>query len=243
MKILIVDDEPLARQRLVGLIGELGFSAELYEAENGLVALEFVKTNTPDIVLLDIRMPVMDGLETAQHICNWELSPAVIFTTAYQEHALKAFDINAIDYLLKPVKKERLQQAIERATTLQRGRIEKIRQKESNVARAFLSARFHGNLKLVPVNEVRYLRAEQKYVAAGWPEGELLLDESLVSLEKEFPDQFFRIHRNALIAIPFVDTLVTADDGSCTIKMRGVGNELPVSRRNLAELRKLLKKS
>lgn len=241
MKILIVDDEPLARQRLISLITDLGIGAELFEADNGLAALESIKNNIPDLVLLDIRMPVMDGLETAQHLCTLETSPAVIFTTAYQEHALKAFDMNAVDYLLKPVKKDRLSQAIERAKTLQRGRIEEIREHEINKPRAFLSARFHGNLKLVPVNEVRFLRAEQKYVVAGWPEGELLIDESLVSLENEFPDQFFRIHRNALVAIAYIDTLVATGNGSCMVKLRGVNSELPVSRRNLAELRKRLK--
>lgn len=242
LKILIVDDERLARERLIGLIDELNIDKQIQEAEHGLAALEKIRTQLPDIVLLDIRMPIMDGLEVAQHLSNMENAPAVVFTTAYQDHALEAFDAHAVDYLLKPVKKERLRQAIERAGILQRGSIREVRKHESaSQPRTHLSARIQGNLKLVPVSEIRYLRADQKYVVAGWPGGELLLDESLVALETEFQDQFIRIHRNALVAFRHVDLLKKESSSAYIITLHGVSAELPVSRRNLGNLRKILK--
>ena len=149
-----------------------------------LPILEQVSQAPPDIVLLDIRMPVMDGLEVAHHLAGMEHPPAVIFTTAYQDHALEAFDTHAVDYLLKPIRKERLQQALARAGILQRARVEELRRLEQPPQpRTHLSATLHGKLKLVPVKDVRYLKAEQKYVVAAWPGGELLLNESLVELE------------------------------------------------------------
>lgn len=241
LKILIVDDESLARERLISLIDELSIECRLQEAENGLAALDMVSQQIPDIILLDIRMPIMDGLEVAQHLTNLENGPVIIFTTAYQDHALEAFEAHAIDYLLKPVKKERLRQAIERASILQRSNIRELRKHNSTAQpRTHLSARVQGNLRLLPVEEIRYLRADQKYIAAGWPGGELLLDESLVALEDEFRDRFTRIHRNALVALKFVDTLKKDKNGSYILTLLGVTTELQVSRRNLSNLRKLL---
>ena len=244
LKILIVDDERLARERLISLVDELRTDCEILEAENGLAALEMIDRLRPDIVLLDIRMPVMDGLEVAHHLTNLESAPAVIFTTAYQDHALEAFDTHAVDYLLKPVNKDRLMQAIERASILQRGNLQEIRAHEKSLhRRTHLSARVQGNLKLLTVREIRYLRADQKYVVAGWPGGELLIDESLIALESEFQDQFIRIHRNALIALDYVDTLKKNNDGTFIITLHGVPAALQVSRRNISNLRKALKLS
>ena len=243
LKILIVDDEPLARNRLISLIGELPGEHRIFEADHGLAALERITQDPPDIVLLDIRMPVMDGLEVAHHLAGMERPPAVIFTTAYQDHALEAFDSHAVDYLLKPIRKKRLQQALERAGILQRGRITELRRLEQPAQpRTHLSATMHGKLKLVPVKDVRYLKAEQKYVVAGWPGGELLLDESLITLEEEFQQRFARIHRNALIAMEHVDTLTKDQDGELIVTLRDVKVTLQVSRRNAAQVKKALKK-
>lgn len=243
LQILIVDDEPLARNRLRGLIGELPVAYRTAEAGNGLEALDIIMRDGPDIVLLDIRMPIMDGLEVAQHLAGMEQPPVVIFTTAYQDHALEAFESQAVDYLLKPVKKERLQQALERAGILQRARVEALRRhSQPRAARTHLSATQQGQLKLVPVAEVRYLKAEQKYVAAGWPGGELLLAESLADLEQEFQARFLRIHRNALIAKEYAETLTRGKDGELLLTLRGVQATLQVSRRNAAQIRKALKK-
>jgi two-component system response regulator AlgR len=242
LKILIVDDEPLARNRLSSLIGELPGAHRLTEAEHGLAALEIITQDPPDIVLLDIRMPVMDGLEVAHHLTGMERPPAVIFTTAYQDHALEAFDTQAVDYLLKPIRKERLRQALARAHILQRARVDELRRIEQpRLPRTHLSATMHGKLKLVPVKDIRYLKAEQKYVSAGWPGGILLLDESLVALEDEFRQSFIRIHRNALIAMEYVETLTRDKDGELTVTLRDVKVTLQVSRRNAAEVRKALK--
>ena len=242
LKILIVDDERLARERLISLIDELNISHQIHEAEHGLAALEMVKSKSPDIVLLDIRMPIMDGLEVAHHLTNMDKSPAVIFTTAYQDHALEAFDTHAIDYLLKPVRKERLKQAIDRANILQRAHVNELRTLDRSAqSRTHLSAKVQGSLKLLAVKEIRYLRADQKYVIAGWPEGELLLDESLISLEAEFQDKFIRIHRNALVALEYIDTLKKEKSGIYTISLHGVSAVHQVSRRNLSILRKALK--
>ena len=243
LKILIVDDEPLARNRLISLIGELPIEHRLVEAEHGLAALEKISRETPDIVLLDIRMPVMDGLEVAHHLAGMEHPPAVIFTTAYQDHALEAFDTHAVDYLLKPIRKERLQQALERARILQKARVAELRRFDQPLQpRTHLSATTHGKLKLVPIKDIRYLKAEQKYVIAGWPGGELLLDESLVELEKEFQQRFIRIHRNALIAMEYVATLIKDQDGELIVTLRDVKITLQVSRRNAAQVKKALKK-
>jgi len=242
LKILIVDDEQLARQRLISLIEELNPGQQLLEADNGLIALEMVSKHEPDIMLLDIRMPIMDGLEVAQHLTRLADAPAIIFTTAYQDHALQAFDIHAADYLLKPVRKERLQHALERARILQRAYIDQLRQQDSSAQpRSHLSATVQGNLKLLPVSEIRYLRAEQKYVVAGWPMGELLLDEPLVHLEQEFQSRFIRIHRNALVALEYIDELIVGKNGTHTVKLHGVSTLLQVSRRNLSYIRKRMK--
>jgi len=243
LQILIVDDEPLARNRLRSLIGELPVAYRIAEAGHGLQALEHIMRDAPDIVLLDIRMPIMDGLEVAQHLAGMEHPPAVIFTTAYQDHALEAFETQAVDYLLKPVKKERLQQALERAGILKRARVEELRRRDQpRAARTHLSATLQGQMKLVPVAEIRYLKAEQKYVAAGWPGGELLLAESLSDLEQEFQPRFLRIHRNALIAVEYAETLTRGKDGDLALTLRGVQTALQVSRRNASQVRKALKK-
>jgi two-component system response regulator AlgR len=240
MKILIVDDEALARERLCELIQELNPDISISQAENGLQALESIKTEQPDIVLLDIRMPVMDGLEAAQHIAGLASPPTMIFTTAYQEHALDAFEANAVDYLLKPIRKQRLQTALQRANVLNRARLSELRFAET-AARTHLSAIVHGNIELVPVEEVRFLKAEHKYVTAAWPGGELLIDESLKSLEMEFPVQFLRIHRNALIAKNHIEGLEKDANGIHYVRLRGIQTTLAVSRRHIREIKKAVK--
>lgn len=242
LKILIVDDEALARERLVSLLAELNESHEILEAGNGLMALEYIADHRPDVVLLDIRMPAMDGLEVAHHLAAHSDPPAVIFTTAYQDHALEAFNTHAVDYLLKPVRRERLGEALERATILKRATIADIRKLDTSVqSRSHLSATYKGDLVLVPVNEIRYLLAEQKYVVAGWPDGEILLDESLVSLEQELAEDFVRIHRNALVASRYIAALKKDNTGNYHVSMQGVDKCLQVSRRNLGYLRKQLR--
>ena len=242
MKILIVDDEALARERLHNLVIDLYPDSDIDEAANGIEALDKVSEYSPEIILLDIRMPGMDGLELANHLLHLDTQPAIVFTTAYQDHALKAFDVNAIDYLLKPIRKDRLKIAIERSTVISQSKRATLGETEGmKSTRTHLSALVQGNIQLIPIENIYYLKAEQKYVTAAWPGGEILLDEPLVTLDTEFSNYFIRIHRNALVAINHVDSLCKKANGHHVIKLSDMPVELAVSRRHLADVKKIIK--
>lgn len=241
MQILIVDDEPLARERMQQLVTELQPAATMHVAADGVEALRQIGEHEIDIVLLDIRMPRMDGLEVARHVLKLEAQPAIVFTTAYQDHALSAFDANAVDYLLKPIRKERLQVALNRARVLQRTRLNSLTETISESSkRTHVSAIVNGVLELIPVERIYYLKADQKYVTAAWPGGEILLDEPLVNLEDEFPDTFIRIHRNALVARKRIQGLGKDADNHPFIKLEDIKEELQISRRHLASVREIV---
>jgi two-component system response regulator AlgR len=244
VKILIVDDELPARERLKDLIRDgAGEQHQLLEAETGLEALNITHAQKPDAVLLDIRMPGMDGLETAYHLAHLETPPAVIFTTAYDEHALDAFEMHAVDYLLKPIRRERLQEALPRAQIISKARITAVRNTEhGNQPRTHLSAVVPGGLRLIPVAEIQFLKADQKYVRVGWSGEETLIDDSLKALEEEFPGRFLRVHRSTLVAPAQVLSLVRGEDGLSHIRLRGVRETLPVSRRHLGEVRRVIRR-
>ena len=237
---MIVDDEPLARERMVQLVSELPGFEICCEAGNGIEALEKVDREKPDIILLDIRMPGMDGMEVARHLAAMEESPAIIFTTAYGEHALEAFDAHAIDYLLKPVKQDRLQVALGKARRLSGAQGQAIRE-EAGERRSHICARVRGNLKLIPLESVLYFQADQKYVTVRFDEGEVLIEESLKSLEDEFKDQFMRIHRNALVAVDKLAGMEKTTEGGHLVVFKGADAQLEVSRRHVAEVRKFIK--
>ena len=242
MKILIVDDEPPARARLFHLIHDLELGEVVGEAGNGHDALVATDTQHPDVVLLDIRMPGMDGLEVARHLSGLESPPSVIFTTAYDDHALVAFETNAIDYLLKPIRRERLSEALGRAVRPTRAQLSGLRESvETNPARTHLSATLSDRLQLVPVAEVRYLKAEHKYVTVGHPDGPLLIEDSLSSLEEEIADRFLRVHRNALIATVYARGLGRDEAGRNIVHLADVEAPIEVSRRMVASVRKVLK--
>jgi two-component system response regulator AlgR len=242
MKILIIDDEHLARQRLRQIIDELGSAEEIAEGSNGEQALQLCQQHKPDIILLDIRMPGMDGIEAAQHIMKLETPPAIIFTTAYDEYALSAFDAHAVDYLLKPIRKERLSEALESAKRLTRVQLENLNIEGGNkAARKHISARLGGELRLIDINDIRYFLAEHKYVTVRYPEGSVLIEESLRSLESEFEQQFLRIHRNALVAKNAIIALEKEKSGGHKIKLKGIDEALEVSRRHLPTVRKVMK--
>lgn len=238
MRILIVDDEPLARERLRSLVAELGGDEIIGEAGDGLDAIDAVQNLNPDLVLLDIRMPGMDGLEVARHLRTLANPPAVVFATAFGDHALAAFEANAIDYLLKPIRAERLAVALERVRGLAGLRREVL---PAAGARTHLSAVVKGRLQLIPVAEIRYLHADQKYVEAVWPEGRVLIEDSLRSLEAEFPRRFLRVHRNALVAVDYVAAVERLDDGETVVALRGVADRVAVSRRLAGEVRQRLR--
>lgn len=238
MKILVVDDEILARERLVNLLAEIDEDLSVTEARNGVTALELINHDLPDLVLLDVRMPRMGGIETAHHINQLGSPPSIIFTTAYQDYALDAFNVHAIDYLMKPIRREYLQQALNRAKALHKEEVAILRGPNR---RSHLSAVFNGKLQIVPVEKICFLRASQKYVTAVWHQGELLLNDSLKSLEEEFNDQFIRIHRNTLVALKYVKELSKDEKGHPYITLQDLSVFLPVSRRHVGSVRKALK--
>ena len=241
MKILITDDEPLARTRLAGLVRELGHEV-VGEATNGNEAILFSEQLHPDLVLMDIRMPRMDGLEAARHLAGLEQPPAVVFVTAYDEHALQAFEANAIDYLLKPIRKERLESALSKSIRLNQAQITLLRQEDGNTAaRTHICARTRGKVELIPIENVYYFLADQKYVSVAYPQGEVLIEEALKSLEDEFGERFVRIHRNALVAREQIQGLEKKADGSHVLLLRDSGQQLEISRRHVASIRKIIK--
>ena len=241
MKILIVEDEALARERLKSLLTELDASDEILEASNGMEALEKINQYTPEIVLLDIRMPGMDGLEVAHHLKSQHENISIIFTTAYQDHALEAFDLHAIDYLLKPVRKSRLNDALKRAQLIQQSVIESVRKKDRSATRSHISVLEKGKLILIPVNEIYYLKADEKYVEVVWSGGRQLMNESLKALETEFHDLFLRIHRNALVANNRIASMEKNKEGATLITLQDIPDTLQVSRRHLSQVRKTFK--
>lgn len=243
MKILIVDDESLAIERLYILLKELYPEIKIMTANNGLIAIEKLSEEKYDIILLDIRMPCMDGIEVANHIASLKNPPAIIFTTAYQEHAIRAFDANAVDYVLKPIRKKRLKLAIERAKIICQSQLLMLsKDKTLTKKRTHVSSLINNSLKLVAIDDIYYLKAEQKYVNAVWPTGELLLNESLVSLETDFTNLFVRIHRNTLVAKKRIKGLKKTSDGQIMIQLTDMSIELPISRRHLTKVKASINK-
>lgn len=202
IRILIADDEPPARSRLRDLLEEVPNTHIVAEAKNGKEAIELAALHKPEVILLDIRMPVMDGLEAAAHMQKLEPKPLVIFTTAYDAHAIQAFDLNAIDYLLKPIRAERLQTALHKAQALLPKQLDALKPLQKK--RTHLSIHERGKVVLLPIEDIIYLRAELKYLTVRTAEREYLLEESLTHIEDEFAGQFLRLHRNCLVAPQYI---------------------------------------
>ena len=244
LKILVVDDEPLARARLRELLVDIAIqfpSTVVGEAGNGVAALEFLRDHPVDVVLADIRMPRMDGIELAGHLGAFPAPPAVIFTTAYDNYAVQAFDLNAVDYLLKPVRAQRLLVALQKVQTAQPADPELLASVGRAVrggGRTHLSCLERGRLLLVPVAEVLYFKADLKYVAARTVDREYLLDEALTHLESEYAERFIRLHRAGRVAgrAPAGSEKGAGDDAEACgwALLRGVPDKLPVSRRQWA---------
>jgi two-component system response regulator AlgR len=235
-RILVADDEAPARARLRDLLDECRESfplAIVEEARNGREVLEILNREKIDIVLLDIRMPEIDGMEAARHIAGMAEPPAIIFTTAFDSYAIKAFEVNAIDYLLKPIRVERLLLALGKtraAPPVSRQALDAA----SNLPRRHLSVHERGKIILVPIAEVLYLRAELKYVTVRTVEREHLVEESLTHLEEEFADAFVRIHRNCLVArtaIAGFERNAEESESGWAVVIKGTNEKLPVSRR------------
>jgi len=246
-RILIVDDEAPARRRLRDLLDDCREQFPLViadEAANGVEAIDIINQGGIDIVLTDIRMPLMDGLEVARHVAKLDAPPKLIFTTAFDQYAVKAFELNAIDYLLKPIRQERLLTALTKAVAIRPALAEAVAEAAQS-RRKHLSIHERGRIVLVPVEEILYLKAELKYVTVRTAQKEYLLEESLTRLEEEFPGMFTRLHRNTLVTTAAVvgfekvaDGIDDEGDGGAgsggvhwVAVIRGVPEKLPVSRR------------
>ena len=248
MKVLIVDDEQPARDRLRTILDDEPAWEVVGEASNGREALDECARLAPDLVLLDIRMPGLDGIETAHHLNSVDNPPAVVFTTAYDEYAIDAFDARAIGYVLKPVRRAKLVAALEHASRLAPAALSDVAaEAKLSEARKHICARAHGELRLIPVADIICFSADQKYVSVDHDGGTDLIDESLKSLECEFAERFVRIHRSALVALDRIERLEKATDGKSHIVLRSgsqvAGKELIISRRHLADVRRRLKNS
>jgi two-component system response regulator AlgR len=245
LKILIVDDEPPARARMGQLLADCAVQLPLSvvgQAKGGLEALELADRLQPDVVLLDISMPDMNGIEVARHLAQGAEPPAIIFVTAFEEHALEAFEVQALDYLTKPVRAERLLAALQRATRVRprEPRLEQLAQSLGST-RTQIGVSERGRLVLVPVDDIVYLRAELKYVTIRTVQREYLTEESLTALESEFGERFVRIHRNALVARRFIAGFervrgrsegdAEPAEGHWEILLRDLDERLPISRR------------
>lgn len=239
MNILITDDEPLARERLHSLVDELGHTV-VGEAAHGEQALQMCETLNPDTILLDIRMPGMDGIETARHLMVLESPPAIIFTTAFDQHALQAFETNAVDYLLKPIRKDRLQEALNKTGKLNRVQLTQVSEEQQHV-RSHICTRARNRICLVPVHKIIFFMADQKYISVISSDGEVLIEESLKSLEHEFQQRFIRVHRNALVAKEFILSMGKSAAGGYFLLMKDTDKKLEVSRRHAPSVRKIIK--
>jgi len=241
MNVLIVDDEHLARQRLRKMLSATSEHQIIGEAETGEDALRKTQASHPDVVLMDIRMPGMDGIEAASYINRMDKPPAIIFTTAFSDHALNAFETHAIDYLLKPIKQSRLEAALDAAKRMNKAQLSQLRDDESGAARQKICVKSRGSLELIPVEEIVYFKADQKYVTLRTVDQEYLIEESLKNLEDEFSQQFIRIHRNALVAQQMLHGLSKNNDGHACISFNEIDDLLEVSRRHLPVIRKIIK--
>lgn len=241
LRVLIVDDEPLARARLRALLDAQPGVQVAGEAGDGEAALAACAADAPDLVLLDIAMPGLDGLEAARRLAALQPRPAVVFCTAFDAHALSAFDAQALDYLVKPVRGERLAAALDKVRTFLAGRGNRQADATPASARNHLCARLRGSLRMIPVDDIRYLQADEKYVVVHHARGEDLIEESLKSLETEFAQRFLRIHRNCLVAREQIVELRRTPEGHTLAVLRDVPEPLEISRRCLPQLRETLR--
>ncbi|MDH3994341.1 MAG: response regulator [Gammaproteobacteria bacterium] len=246
MKILVVDDEALARERLLRLLRKLQPDDEYLQADSGEQALVLVAEHAPDLLLLDIRMPGMDGIEVATQLGALERPPAVIFCTAYDEYALEALQHQAMAYLLKPVREVELTRALSTAGRVNRLQLASMRGDDgagapSDQLRSQVSSQTHRGVETMALADIRCFLAEQKYVTAYRPDAQLLLPDTLKDLEQEFGSRFLRVHRNALVALEHIVRLHRDDSGSWFVVLDGVDERPVVSRRHLADVKQRLR--
>lgn len=237
MRILVADDEAPARSRLRRLVAETGAGEVVGEAASGRATLAAVAAERPDLVLLDIRMPDGDGLAVARALAELEPPPAVVFVTALADRALAALEAGAVAYLVKPVERERLAAVLRRASRPSRAQLAALASEDE--PRTHLTARVGREVRLVPLAEVRYFRAADKATVVHYADGEVVIEESLAALEREFAALFVRIRRNLLVALAAVSKLLRDERGHWVELVSG--ERLPVARRHLRVINRALK--
>lgn len=247
LRVFIADDEPPARARIRELLEDLGNECPtevVGDAENGLQVLDRLPASGAEVLLLDIQMPGLTGLEIARHLAPLESGPAIIFVTAHDAHAVEAFELNALDYLLKPVRSERLGAALRKAQHVGPPPGEALALAQP-AARTSFSIVERNRIQLIPLSAIVYFKAELKYVTLRTREREHIIEEALVSLEREFADGFIRIHRNCLVARALITGFERAagssdEESHWEVLLDGVPERLPVSRRQWSAVREIL---
>jgi two-component system response regulator AlgR len=238
LKTLIVDDEAPARERLASLLAEFDDVTVVGEGATGSEAVELAMDLSPDLILLDVRMPVMDGLEAARRIATLSEPPAVIFTTAYDEYAVNAFEASADGYLLKPVRRDKLEAALARCRRLTRAQLASAdAQAHPALRRTHIPVKHRDGVKLIAIPDILCFVADQKYTTVRHIAGEDLIEDSLRMLEDEFGSSFVRIHRSALVNVTHLERIERDPEGQYFVRLRGVPESLAVSRRMASELR------
>jgi two-component system response regulator AlgR len=240
MDVVIVDDEPLARKRLCNMVVRCGYIV-VAEAANGLEAINAISIHDPEIVLLDIEMPGETGLEVARRIAELEAPPAIIFTTAYDQYALEAFDTSASSYLLKPVQQTQLESALKKAMNVNKLQLEFFKAKQTSSQRRHIASKGHRGIELIALEDIRYFMADQKYVLVIGVNGKVLIDETLKELEEEFSRQFIRVHRNSLVSIKHILGLDRNKQGHFSIRIANIEETPSISRRYAGKIKSLLK--
>jgi two-component system response regulator AlgR len=233
LNILIIDDETPARDRLRRLVEAIAGCEVVGEAASAAHALERIRELNPQVLLLDISMPGMDGMSLARVLQEGGTSPAIIFCTAYQDQALEAFEQEAVDYLVKPVRAERLEKALEKAKRY-------LGDVQSPDEEHFLRSTLGGKVILTPIHRVICLLAEDKYTTVIHEKGSSVIEDSLTELEQRFDQIFFRIHRNALVSRKHIRGLSRTQSGNAQVLLSGTDHKPDVSRRKASSLRKLL---
>lgn len=238
--VLIADDEPLARERIRRLVEAVPGYEVCGEAGDGDEVLARIAQQAPDILLLDIRMPGMDGMEAAERIATLEAPPAIIFCTAYDHYAIQAFDVHAVAYLLKPVRREALAEALKRAGRVNRVQLQALTERDADHIEQ-LAIRTHRGTELIDIRGILYCEADQKYVTIHHVRGETVTDYTLKELENTYPQHLLRIHRHTLVGVRFIQALLRNGDGQNVIDLADNHGRLPVSRRHTASVRQWLK--
>jgi len=234
LKILIIDDEAPARNRLRRMLADQVAVQVTGEAATGQEALRLIPLKQPDVLLLDISMPGLDGMQLAQMLQQKGSAPAIIFCTAWSDQAVEAFACDAVDYLVKPVRAERLALALDKARRF-------LAKAGGGASGSFLRSTLGGKVRLLPMSEVIYLSAEDKYTAAVHQAGKWVINETLLDLENEHADILVRVHRGTLVVKKRIRGLEKTADGRYFLQLDGCEDRPQVSRRNLPDIRKLIR--